>query len=74
MGLRGFSEGINLTVVVFIMAAPSVQEDERSVESDREMGVAPNVGSFTSFLLHPMLGASENNGEEWLAGHLELVV
>ena len=55
-GCGDSSEGINLTVVVFIMAAPSVQEDERSVESDREMGVAPNVGSFTSFSVAPNVG------------------
>ena len=72
-GCGDSSEGINLTVVVFIMAAPKCPRG-RALSRERSCeGVAPSVGSFTSFRLHPMLGASENNGEKWLASRLELV-
>ena len=55
-GCGDSSEGINLTVVVFIMAAPKCPRG-RALSRERSCeGVAPSVGSFTSFSVAPNVG------------------
>ena len=76
MGSRGFSKGINLTVVVFIMAAPSVQTRKSVLTAAFVRGVTnPALGSH-SLSGAPLLGALDKvvEGAACMSQLIECVV